>query len=80
MCDDSCILEKAEYSFIKHKSYIHYRKARIESIKAIHGGIEKGVLIPHHIFEEDCFKRVCEGFMKSNQLPWKLKQAWKKWK
>jgi len=80
LCDGSCVLEKDQHPFIKHKSYVQYRKARIEALKDIKAGIDKGVLIPNHDVNQECFNRVCDGFEKSKFVPWKMKQAWKKWK
>jgi hypothetical protein len=43
--DDSCILPPGCHSFIRHKSYVRYAKARRMSYAEIFNGLKKGILI-----------------------------------
>jgi hypothetical protein len=43
--DESCILPAGCHSFIKHKSYVRYIRARKMSYAEIFNGLKKGILI-----------------------------------
>jgi hypothetical protein len=80
LCDGTCILEAGEHPFITAKSYIIYRKCRIEKCQTLIKGVHEGLLIPREPVKDEPFARICDGIVKSKQTPWKMKQAFKKWK
>jgi hypothetical protein len=79
-CDGACILEAGEHPFIVAKSYVLYRKCRIEKCETLSKGVASGVLIPRPPFADAAFSRICDGINKSKQIPWKIKKAFKGWK
>jgi len=78
ICDSACILEAGEHPFIVAKSYVLYRKCRIEKCQALEKGVTTVVLIPREPFVDEPFKRICAGILTSTQIPWKIKLAFKK--
>lgn len=80
LCDDACVLGAGDHPFIKVKSYVIYRKCRIEKCKTLIKGVDEGLLIPRDPFSDDSFTRICEGIEKSKQTPWKMKKAFKNWR
>lgn len=79
LCDGTCILNAGDHPFITTKSYVLYRKARIEPVSVIVRGVETGDLIPREPLNDKPFDRVCAGIEKSSQLPWKLKRIYRRW-
>lgn len=79
LCDGACVLEAGEHPFINVKSYILYRKCRIEKCQTLVKGVEEGILIPRDPIADAPFTRICDGILKSKQTPWKMKKAFKNW-
>lgn len=79
LCDDACILDAGAHPFIIAKSYILYRKCRIEKCQTLATGVKNSVLIPRDAFSDAPFKRICEGIGKSKQISWKIRKAFNKW-
>ena len=79
LCDDTCILDRGEHPFLSVKSFVLYRKVRIELCNTLILGVENGTLIPRDPFADPQFIRICDGIASSKYIPWKMKQAFKKW-
>lgn len=79
LCDATCVLEPGEHPFIIIKSYVLYRKTRIEPSSAIIKGVEAGNLIPREPFDDSPFARVCTGVLESPQTSWKHKRIYRAW-
>lgn len=73
LCDDACILQAYEHEFLKHKSYVFYRKARIEAATTLVNGIRNGTFKPRDPMNGQTFLRVCKGICNSSQTPRKVK-------
>ena len=68
--DKSCVLEKGDHSFIKHKSYIAYHRSEILKITQL-----KNMTIRQlEQVTENVFKRITSGLLKSKQTPNKVKK------
>lgn len=68
--DKSCILEKGEHSFIKHKSYIAYNRSEILKVTQL-----KNITIRQlEQVSDDIFNRITSGLLKSKQTPNKIKK------
>lgn len=80
LCDGTCTIEAGEHPFIVTKSYVMYRKCRVERCDTLVKGVEAGVLIPRPAFNNDVFSRICRGIEKSTQIPWKMRRAFLVWK
>ena len=50
---------------IRHKSYVHYARARIEASQSIVNGVKKGLFVPKAMLVEAIFARVCKGLVES---------------
>ena len=67
--DPACQLHAGDHAFIRHKSYVHYARARIEPSQNILNGVRKGLLLPKAMLKEEIFARVCKGLVESRFTP-----------
>ncbi|NTU44128.1 MAG: hypothetical protein HGA99_01200 [Chlorobiaceae bacterium] len=67
--DDACIVNEGEHPFIKHPSYIEYRKA--ETVKASH--LIKCDFTQKEDVSDDLYTRICDGLMLSKHTPKRIK-------
>lgn len=74
LCDNTCIFDEGAHEFIKHKSYVLYRKARIETAQALLNGVREGIFHPKECLEQQHFERVCKGILVSPHIPRGMKQ------
>jgi len=70
--DPTCLLYSGDHEFIRHKSYIHYAQARIQSSQGILNGVKKRVLVPKDLLVDEIFARVCKGLVESRFTPRKI--------
>lgn len=73
LCDATCPLEPHEHAFLKHSSYVLYRKARIEDTKTLQAGLASGLLTSHDPVNGQVFLKVRNGICRSSQTPRKIK-------
>ena len=73
-CDPSCILEADTHEFITAKSYILYRKARIETAQTLLNGVQNGTFFPKECLEQEHFENVCKWIVLSPHTPRGIKQ------
>ena len=66
--DDACVLEPGDHPFIKHKRYIPYRHARLDSYMNLKNLVNKGVLIPNVDCSPDLLQRIIDGATKSHHF------------
>ena len=59
--DNACYIEQGEHEFIKHRSYIVYKQARIETLEQIERGISTGRFIKKEIINDELYKRILKG-------------------
>lgn len=79
-CDESCILETGDHSFIVRKSFVNFKESRIREVSKIVSGVEKKVFSPHDDISEIVHKKVCEGFECSNAMDTLVKGIYKRFK
>lgn len=72
-CDTTCRLIAGEHGFIKHASYILYRKARIEAGADLVKGVEERILSPDAPMNGQTFLRIANGICRSPHTPRKIK-------
>jgi len=70
--DPACELHAGDHAFIRHKSFVHYARARIEPSQGILNGVKKGLLVPKDMLVEEIFARVCKGLVESRFTPPKI--------
>ena len=73
LCDQTCLLNAHEHRFIRHKSYILYRKSRIEPAIVLAEGVIAGTFRRDVDLNAQTFLRVRNGICKSPQTPRKIK-------
>lgn len=73
LCDATCRLDSHEHAFLKHASYVLYRKARVEAAKLLQDGLARGLLASHEPVNGQVFLKVRNGVCRSSQTPRKIK-------
>lgn len=73
-CDGSCILEAADHEFLRHKSWVMYRKTRVESAETLDNGVQTGLFKVKPDMSREVFARVCAGILDSPHTPRKMKR------
>lgn len=68
--DQSCILDKGDHSFIRHKGYIAYHRAEILKTTQL----ENMTIKQLEQVTDDVFSRIVGGLLKSKQTPNKVKK------
>ncbi|MCE9639699.1 MAG: hypothetical protein K8S22_06050 [Betaproteobacteria bacterium] len=63
--DPACEFHAGDHSFIRHKSYADYARARIEPSRKIIDGVKKGVFTAQALLDEALFAHVCRGIAQS---------------
>lgn len=66
--DSTCILNEGDHPFIKHKSYIYYRQARIEHLRDIEAGIRANRFTTHQIADDVLYERILRGIFVSQYI------------
>jgi len=72
-CDGTCILETHEHDWLRHQSYVFYRKIRIEAADALERGILEGSILQQADMNQQVFLKVINGICRSPQTPRKIK-------
>lgn len=72
LCDPACILEAGCHEFVRKKSYILYRRSRIETLAALRNGVERGALTKLEDMPSSVLRRVRAGFETSEQTPLRI--------
>ena len=60
--DQTCVFQGGEHEFIRHPSWVYYRRARILSVAALRLGIRDNIFIPKASVNGAVFENVCDGF------------------
>ncbi len=77
LCDPACILEAGEHETITHKSYVQYRRARIEKVATLQAGIDTGEYISKEDMCERIFLKIRNGVGRSGNTSRKIKKYFK---
>lgn len=73
LCDATCILEEHEHEWLRHQSYVFYRRARIVSAQALERGVDDHLMEPQADMNMQVFLKVKNGICRSPQTPKKIK-------
>ena len=71
--DPTCVLSKGEHPFIKHESYIYYRKADIFGCDTIRRSLADGSFESHALCHDLVLDRILNGFAASSEVRPKIK-------
>lgn len=74
LCDGTCILQPHEHPWLRHQSYVFYRKARIELATTLENGLRLGIFEQLADMNGQTFLRIRNGVCASPQTPRKIKR------
>ena len=63
--DDACHLYAGDHPFVKHKSFVDYRNARVVEAGTLVKGERQGLFVAMDPLESSVFARVCYGLEQS---------------
>ena len=72
--DETCLLNVGDHPFIKHESYVYYRKADILGAGSIARSVADGTFSTHAPFDDPVFNRVLAGFTASKEVHLKIRR------
>lgn len=72
--DQSCLLNVGDHPFIKHASYVYYKKAEIYGTNSISQNVAQGNFRIHEPCDDTTFSRILEGFGISEEVSSKIKK------
>ena len=75
--DTSCVIKPNEHRFIKHDSYVLYRRAEIKEVSDIQSGVANNIFQPHDSLDKQVFERVCKGLELSDHTTPRILQFFK---
>ena len=67
--DSSCILNRGDHPFIKHKSWVNYKNAEVLTFFEIFKKLQDGTFIRKEDLRPDVLKRVQDGAKASSEFP-----------
>lgn len=74
LCDATCRLEQHDHPWIRHSSYILYRKADLREAAKLDAGIQQGLFTVREALNGQTFLRIRNGVCNSPQTPRKIKR------
>lgn len=77
--DDACIIEPGEHSFIKNRSFVFYRYARIEESKTLIKKVKSGEFIAHELISDALYNKITNGLLKSKFVASKFKDFYREY-
>jgi hypothetical protein len=66
--DSTCVIKQGEHEFIKRDSFIHYNHLRIDKAEEIQKGIDSGSFIAKDLINDELYKRILKGILKSDNV------------
>ncbi|HLX53971.1 MAG TPA: hypothetical protein VKR58_08515 [Aquella sp.] len=75
--DDACIIELGEHPFIKNRSFVFYRHARIEESKTLIRKVKNGEFVAHETISDDLYNKIINGLFKSKFVASKFKDFYR---
>lgn len=74
LCDATCRLSAHEHPWLRHPSYILYRKAELRKAHSLDVGIQQGLFTVHPDMNAQTFLRIRNGVCLSIHTPRKIKR------
>lgn len=72
--EDACVVQAGEHPFIRHRSYVTYRYARIESVERIKDLLKKGVFVEKEPCSPELLEKILQGALKSKLISREIKR------
>ncbi|CDL79283.1 conserved hypothetical protein [Xenorhabdus cabanillasii JM26] len=77
--DDTCILNIGDHPFVKHRSYIFYKKAELLGVGTVTSQIIAGDIRVSEPCYDDVFDRILKGFNISSHVAPKIRKFYNKY-
>lgn len=77
--DSACILQAGDHPFIRHNSYVYYRKADIFGVDSVSRNVAEGNFIAHAPCTDDIFQRILDGFAISEEVKPKIRSFYERY-
>lgn len=77
--DKTCVLDVGDHPFIKHPSYVYYRRADIFGADNIARNVADGTFDVHRDCTDGTFKRILDGFDISDEVRPKIHKFYEKY-
>ncbi len=77
--DQTCILKQEDHPFIKHPSYVYYRKADISGADNIRRNVAEGTFTTHQDCSVPVFEKILNGFSVSEEVKIKILRFYQKY-
>lgn len=77
--DPTCVLQKDDHPFIKHPSYVYYRKADIFGAVTVATKIRSGEIFTHEPCNDVVFRRIIAGFQVSDEVTGEIARFYTKY-
>jgi hypothetical protein len=74
--DETCVLEDGEHSFIKHKSYISYKHARVDRASVVKDHLNTEYFRTAEPASEELSGKILAGLRASRLVPRHIKDDW----
>lgn len=74
LCDDTCLLEAHEHQWLRHRSYVLYRDARIEDANHLAEGLRRKLFVAREAMNAQALLKVVNGLCRSPHTPRKVKR------
>lgn len=68
-CDDSCVVQPGEHSFIVRESILLYARARLQDLDALVSHLTAGFYVPREPVSKPLLRRIQEGAFVSEFTP-----------
>lgn len=77
--DGTCVLDVGDHPFVKHPSYVYYRKADIFGAESVQQRIDDGTFDVHQVCPDGTFARILDGFDISEDVSIKAHKFYEKY-
>lgn len=74
LCDQTCVLQAHEHPWLRHKSFVLYRKAEVVSASALQDRIDANEVLERDDVNPQTFLRIRNGICNSIQTKRKVKR------
>lgn len=74
LCDGTCVLNEGDHPWLKHRSWVMYRAARIEASETLDNGLSQGLFSAREDMEDEVFKRILSGICDSPHTKRRIKK------
>lgn len=72
--DESCVIEASEHDFVKYKTYVNYRDAKIVGVEKLVDVENRNLLTRKEPLSEDLLSRIRAAASESPHLPNKVRR------